>query len=71
MRDLFEELLVLSRADQLEITVTANEVTEAINRMRKGNQLEDDEQFRAALAQSGLTPEMLRAQFERRSDSSG
>ena len=64
MRDMFEELLVLSRADQLEITVTANEVTESIDRMRKANQLEDDEQFRAALAQSGITPEQLRAQFE-------
>ncbi len=64
MRDMFEELLVLSRADQLEITVAANEVTESIDRMRKSNQLEDDEQFRAALAQSGITPEQLRAQFE-------
>jgi parvulin-like peptidyl-prolyl isomerase len=64
MKDVFEELLVLSRADQLEITVTANEVTEAIDRMRKANQLEDDEQFRSALAQSGITPEQLRVQFE-------
>jgi parvulin-like peptidyl-prolyl isomerase len=64
MKDLFEELLILSRADQLEITVTANEVTEAIDRMRKANQLEDEEQFLAALAQSGITPEQLRAQFE-------
>jgi parvulin-like peptidyl-prolyl isomerase len=64
MRDLFEELLVLSRADQLEINVTANEVTESIGRMRKANQLEDEQQFRDALAQSGITPEQLRAQFE-------
>lgn len=64
MRDLFEELLVLSRADQLDITVTANEVTENIGKMRKANQLEEDEQFHAALAQSGITPEILRAQFE-------
>jgi parvulin-like peptidyl-prolyl isomerase len=61
---MFEELLVLSRADQLDITVTANDVTESVNRMRKAQQLENDEQFEAALAQAGLTPEMLRAQFE-------
>lgn len=64
MKDLFEELLVLSRADQLEITVTANEVTETVDRMRKANQLEDDQQFQTALAQSGVTPEQLRSQFE-------
>ena len=64
MKELFEELLVLSRADQLAITVTASEVTEALNRMREANGLQDDEQFRAALAQSGLTPEQLRSQFE-------
>jgi parvulin-like peptidyl-prolyl isomerase len=64
MRDIFEELLVLSRADQLEVNVTANEVTESIDRMRKANGLEDEQQFVAALAQSGITPEVLRAQFE-------
>jgi parvulin-like peptidyl-prolyl isomerase len=64
MRDLFEELLILSRADQLAITVTAAEVTEALGRMRESNGLQDDEEFRKALAQSGITPEQLRAQFE-------
>jgi parvulin-like peptidyl-prolyl isomerase len=64
MKDMFEELLLLSRADQLAITVTPAEVTEAINRMREANGLQDDKQFRTALAQSGLTPEMLEAQFE-------
>ena len=64
MREIFEELLILSRADQLAVTVTAIEVTEAINKMRESNGLLDDEQFRQALAQSGLTQEQLRSQFE-------
>ena len=64
MKELFEELLVLSRADQLGITVTASEVTDAIDRMRQANGLENDQEFRQALAQSGLEPEQLRSQFE-------
>ncbi|HVR30893.1 MAG TPA: peptidylprolyl isomerase [Thermoanaerobaculia bacterium] len=64
MKELFEELLVLSRADQLGITVTRTEVTEAIQRMRQANGLEDDQEFRQALAQTGLDPEQLRSQFE-------
>jgi parvulin-like peptidyl-prolyl isomerase len=64
MKEMFEELLVLSRADQLGITVTAAEVSESIQRMREANGLDTDEEFRKALAQSGMSPEQLRAQFE-------
>ena len=71
MRDLFEELLVLSRADQLEITVTANEVTEAIDRMRKANQLEDEEQFRGRWRSRASHPSSCAPSSSSRSGSSG
>jgi peptidyl-prolyl cis-trans isomerase SurA len=64
MKEVFEELLIMSRADQLAITVTEQEVTESIDRMREANGLEDEQQFREALAQSGMTPDLLRTQFE-------
>lgn len=64
MQQLFEELLILSRADQLGVFITEGEVADAIQRMREANGLESDEQFRTALAQSGLTFEELKSQFE-------
>lgn len=64
MRTLFEELLILSRADQLGIFITEGEVEEQIQRMREQNGLESDEDFAAALAQAGMSREQINKQFE-------
>ncbi|MDX1382938.1 MAG: SurA N-terminal domain-containing protein [Thermoanaerobaculia bacterium] len=63
MKILFEELLILSRADQLGIFVSDVEVDEALLGMREANGLEDNDRFREALAQAGMTVEELRKQY--------
>lgn len=65
LRDLFEELLILSRADQLGILPTEAEVEEAMLRMRESLGIATEEQFQAALAQSGMTLADLREQTRR------
>ncbi|MCB1057726.1 MAG: peptidyl-prolyl cis-trans isomerase, partial [Acidobacteria bacterium] len=64
MRSLFQEMLLQSRADQLEIFVTPEEVDEEIRRMRGDMGIESDEQFEQALKQSGLDEDKLRTQVE-------
>jgi parvulin-like peptidyl-prolyl isomerase len=64
MRGIFDNLLILSRADQLGVSVTDIDVAEAIDSIRERNGLEDDDQFRTALAQSGMTLADLRRQME-------
>ncbi len=61
LTELFEELLVLSRADQLGITVTAEDLARAVARAKSASGIQTDEQFEAALAESGMT----RDDFER------
>jgi parvulin-like peptidyl-prolyl isomerase len=63
-RDLYQELLLESRAQQLGVEVTRNQVDAAIENMKKNFGIKDDDEFRAALAQSGLTEAQLRTQYE-------
>lgn len=65
MREIFDELLILSRADQLGIVASPQQIDEAMVSMRERSGIENDQQFRMALAQSGLTYEDLRGQIER------
>lgn len=65
MRELLEELLVLSRARQLGISPTAGEIEAAMDRARESFGLETEEQFVAALESSGMTPDDLREQMRR------
>ncbi len=59
-KNLYEDLLLQSRADQLSITVPEQEVDGAVQQMRDNFGIGTDEQFQAALAQSGLTEQELR-----------
>ena len=54
--DMFEEMLLLSRADQADVQVTEEDIAAAIQRMRQNFKLDTDEEFAAALAQNGMSP---------------
>lgn len=64
MRTIFQEMLLESRADQLEVFVPQEEIDAEIRRMREDMELGTEEQFLAALEQSGLSEEKLRRQVE-------
>jgi parvulin-like peptidyl-prolyl isomerase len=64
-RDLYQELLLESRAQQVGIEVTRSQVDGAIANMKENFGLKTDEEFRVALAQSGMTEAQLRTQFEK------
>jgi peptidyl-prolyl cis-trans isomerase SurA len=61
-RDLYEQLLLESRAEQLGIVITDREVDESIAGMRADYGLQTEEQFARALEQSGLTMAQVREQ---------
>lgn len=63
--DLYEELLLLSRADQLKIEVTDADVDAAVTRTRESFGLQRDEDLSQALAQTGQTLDDLRAQIRK------
>ena len=65
MREMYEELLVLSRADQLDIQISDREVAAAVAQTKGQFGIETDEEFRAALAASGMTLEDLGDQMRR------
>ncbi len=60
MKRLFEELLLMSRADQLAVVVDESEVDEQLRATRERFGLESEEQFRQALAQQGMREEDFR-----------
>jgi peptidyl-prolyl cis-trans isomerase SurA len=61
--DLYQELLLNSRADQLGISVTEAQVDAAVSQIKENFDLENDDELKAALAQSGMTMEQLRDQM--------
>ncbi len=63
-KDMYDELLVLSHADQLGIEITDAEVDNAVQQIRTSNNLKDDQQFAQALQQAGLTEAKLRQQLK-------
>lgn len=65
LREMYEELLVLSRADQLDVRVSEREVQSAVERTREQYGIETDEEFREALASAGMTLEDLGQQMRR------
>ncbi len=65
MRELYEELLVLSRADQLDVRIPEKSIQEALERAKASFGIETEEDFERALAQSGMTREDLREQMTR------
>lgn len=60
-KELFEELLMLSRADQLGISVGEIELEEHLERLKQRVGVRTEEEFRQALAGQGLTVEEFRA----------
>jgi len=58
--NLFQDLLLESRADQLGIETSDAQMEAEITRIKKSFGIETDEQFHEALAQSGMTEEGLR-----------
>ncbi len=62
--DLFRELLLDSRADQLAIEITDAQVDQSVAQLKQNFNIKTDQDFAAALAQSGLTEPQLRAQVK-------
>ena len=53
--DLIAELLIKDRADRLGLTVSADEVKEAVDRLKQQYGISTDQQFAESLQKSGLT----------------
>lgn len=64
-RDMFTELLLSSRADQLAIEVSDPEVDERVAKIRENFGIKSDAEFQAALRQSEMTVEGFRNQIRR------
>ena len=62
LSNMLDELLVLSRADQIGYSPTPGEIAEAVARAKENFGIQDDEQFQRALASSGMTPEAFEKQ---------
>lgn len=65
MDDMFEEMLMLSRADQIGIRVTEADVDRGVATTRENNGIETNEQFEQALQSSGMTMEQFRQNLSR------
>ena len=64
-RDLFQELLLESRADQIGVEVNRTQIDTAIANMKENFGIKTEEDFVQALAQSGMTEAQLRASLEK------
>ena len=62
-KDMFEDLLLDSRAHQLAVEITDTQLDAAVAQMKQNFNIKTDDEFRAALAQSGLTEAQLRDQI--------
>jgi peptidyl-prolyl cis-trans isomerase SurA len=60
-----DEMLLVQRGRDLGYTVSDEQFTGYLDNIRKDNNLVDDEQFKAALKQEGMTLEELRRNIER------
>src|SRR6185369_6367675 len=63
--DLYRELLLQSRADQLGVEVTDAQVDSDIGLLKQNNNIKSDDELNQALAQSGMTMAQLRAQLRK------
>jgi parvulin-like peptidyl-prolyl isomerase len=64
-RDMFQELLLESRADQVGVEVSRTQIDTAIANMKENFGIKTEEDFRQALAQSGMTEAQLRTSLEK------
>jgi parvulin-like peptidyl-prolyl isomerase len=65
LRELFEEVLVLSRAQQLRLVAEPGEVDRAVESAQRRFGIPDDAEFAQALVQSGSSIEEFRARMAR------
>jgi len=65
MKDIFEQLLMLSRADQLKIQISPSEIEDAVERTKQNFGIKNQAEFQAALQSSGMTEAKLRARLEK------
>ena len=65
MKDIFEQLLMLSRADQLKIQISPSEIDDAVERTMENFGIKNQAEFQAALQSSGMTEAKLRARLEK------
>ena len=65
MRSLFDELLIVSRADQLGVTISEIDLEEAMRFQWEQSGIENEEQFRTALVQNGMTMSQYREMVSR------
>jgi len=65
MREIFDELLILSRAHQLHVEVTPSQIDRAVDQARHRYGIQTDDQFAEALSQSGLTLDQFRERMKR------
>jgi peptidyl-prolyl cis-trans isomerase SurA len=65
MKETLDELLILSRADQLGIVPSDLEIEDAVGRMRERAGITSDEEFRLALESQGMTTDELRENVRR------
>jgi peptidyl-prolyl cis-trans isomerase SurA len=63
--EMVNELVLMERATEKRLTVDDQMVDQAIENLRKENNLEDDDAFEQALETSGMTLEALRARYRR------
>jgi parvulin-like peptidyl-prolyl isomerase len=64
-RDMFQELLLSSRADQIGIEVNDAEVDQAIANLKVSSGIKTEQDLQQALAQANITLDQLRAQTRR------
>jgi parvulin-like peptidyl-prolyl isomerase len=65
LAEMYEELLLLSRADQLSAKVIESDVDKALTQTKERMGLKTDQQYQQALASSGMNEEMLRDRLRR------
>ena len=64
-RDMYQELLLESRAQQAGVEISRSQIDGAIATMKGNFGIKTDEDFRIALAQSGMTEAQLRSSLEK------
>lgn len=63
LESMIGELLIKDRADRIGITVSNEEVQDAIGRLKREYNIRTDEEFNASLASSGLTRSQMEARL--------
>jgi parvulin-like peptidyl-prolyl isomerase len=64
-RDIYQELLLESRAQQVGVEVPKSQIDSSIASMKENFGIKTEEDFRQALAQSGMTEAQLRTSLEK------